>query len=591
MKIFLFSILLLFNISANSNTIEVIELHENKSLDQLVLDKIENENIDIEIDENISNLTQEQIETNTENENKSDLNLVEEKTIKTNESFWIEIEPSFLNSILSNAENIESEFIQNEFNNLLFNLNLDYELKKNRDIFNLIINYFYKTGNLSKAYSLIKSRNIENDENSVFYNFLKMNYLLSTFQLEEVCNFKNQLSEDNKKDNKFMYKIDIFCLILEDKLSEAQLLNSIMLETDTNVDQSFQELFILLTEFNNSENNDNFIFPNNINTELIFLYSAMARIAELPLNEYFLTVDPFNMAIPIILNKSTPIDLRIKAANLSFINQDISIDSLAALYQSVDFNSEQLNNPEVTVKQLSENIDILMSYYFQLINIQIFPSERLQVLMSFWEFAKKHNLEHIAYSLSNKIVDSIEITSEYLIYSPQIALSYIYNKNFEKALDWIDFYENVNGIDDKSTFVRVLLNLYSSDELVSLIDIITNNFDNLTDNSNINNQELIFVLFNILDKNPKDLLSYNFDIIYDQRLMPSLFIFENIKQAINNNDNEALLIYSSISLNNREWKDIHPNHLELILNGFLNYKNNNLIKDIILEIFKNYNIL
>ena len=73
--------------------------------------------------------------------------------------------------------------------------------------------------------------------------------------------------------------------------------------------------------------------------------------------------------------------------------------------------------------------------------------------------------------------------------------------------------------------------------------------------------------------------------------MPSLFILENIKQAINNNDDESLLIYSAISLNNREWKDIHPNHLELILNGFLNYKNNNLIKDIILEIFKNYNIL
>ena len=44
MKIFLYVILILFNISANSNTIEVIELHENKSLDQLVLDKIENEN-------------------------------------------------------------------------------------------------------------------------------------------------------------------------------------------------------------------------------------------------------------------------------------------------------------------------------------------------------------------------------------------------------------------------------------------------------------------------------------------------------------------------------------------------------------------
>ena len=91
MKIFLYSILILFNISANSNTIEVIELHENKSLDQLVLDKIENENTDIEIDENLSNLNQERTDINTKNENINDLNLVEEKTIKSNESFWIEI--------------------------------------------------------------------------------------------------------------------------------------------------------------------------------------------------------------------------------------------------------------------------------------------------------------------------------------------------------------------------------------------------------------------------------------------------------------------------------------------------------------------
>ena len=40
-----------------------------------------------------------------------------------------------------------------------------------------------------------------------------------------------------------MYKIDIFCLILEDKLSEAQLLNSIMLETENNVDQLFSKLY------------------------------------------------------------------------------------------------------------------------------------------------------------------------------------------------------------------------------------------------------------------------------------------------------------------------------------------------------------
>ena len=194
------------------------------------------------------------------------------------------------------------------------------------------------------------------------------------------------------------------------------------------------------------------------------------------------------MAIPIILNKSTPIDLRIKAANLSFTNQNISIDSLAALYQSVDFNSNQLNNPESTLEQLKGKNDILMSFYFQLINIQIFPKERLEVLISFWDFARENNLEHIAYSLTFNIIESIEITSDYLKYSPQIAISYIHNKNFDKALSWINFYENTNGIDDKSSFVRILLNLYSSQELDSLVDIISNNFDKFSDQNNANNQ-------------------------------------------------------------------------------------------------------
>ena len=67
----------------------------------------------------------------------------------------------------------------------------------------------------------------------------------------------------------------------------------------------------------------------------------MARIAEIPLNEKFLEVDPLNLAIPIILNSSSHVDLRIKAANKSFINKKISIDSLEKLYQSVDFDSNQ----------------------------------------------------------------------------------------------------------------------------------------------------------------------------------------------------------------------------------------------------------
>ena len=59
----------------------------------------------------------------------------------------------------------------------------------------------------------------------------------------------------------------------------------------------------------------------------------------------FLEIDPINLSIPIILSSSTNIDLRIKSAHYAFSNNLISEDSLAALYQTVDFSYEELNNP------------------------------------------------------------------------------------------------------------------------------------------------------------------------------------------------------------------------------------------------------
>ena len=486
MKIFT---LFLFLIStyAFSNQVEVIELHENKSLDQMVIEKIENENTEISVEnieaDQLSNTSISEDQTSTKNEN----------LINIEDNFNNDLDISILNYILNSLDRVTSKSLQNEFNNFLINLNLDYEIKENRDVFFNIVNYFYRIGSLSKATLLIKSRDLENDENLSFYNMVQINYLLSTFKLDEVCTFKDQILLEINDENNFKDKIEIFCLVLEDKKLEAQLLNSIMIETETRNDEIFQELFTILSETNN-EKNYNYEFPDYLNPQLIFLYSAMARIAELPLNENFLNIDPLNMSIPIILNKLTNIDLRIKAANQSYLNQTISIDSLAALYLSVDFNSSQINNSEQTIEVLSNETEILMAYYFQLINVQIFPSERLQALINFWNFAKQNNLEKIAYSLSFKFIDSIEISSDYLDYASQIATAYIYNKNFVRAIDWLSFYENAKGIDDTSTFVRILLNLYSSDDIDSIVQTITTNFDKLTDPENQNNQELIEVL-------------------------------------------------------------------------------------------------
>ena len=46
-----------------------------------------------------------------------------------------------------------------------------------------------------------------------------------------------------------------------------------------------------------------------------------------------------------------------------------------------------------------------------------------------------------------------------------------------------------------------------------------------------------------------------------------------------------------ISLNNKNWDDIHPEHLKLILKGYLSYNNGVLFRNLILEIFKNYKFI
>ena len=414
---------------------------------------------------------------------------------------------------------------------------------------------------------------------------------MSTSQLENACNFIKQIDSEIKFQNNFDDKMEIFCLILQDQKSEAKLLNSILLETEKKVDQNFQQLCSILLNEQNIEMSEQELYFEKYNTDLIFLYSAMARIAEVPLNEEFLKIDPLNLAIPIILNKSTPIELRMKAAHKSFLNGLITIESLAALYQSVDFNSNELNKPKETITKLSNSIELLMAYHFQLINIQIFPSERIDAVMNFWNFARQNNLENIAYSISKTIIDSIEIKPEYLEYSPQIAMSYINNDNINKAIEWISFYENANGLDDRSTLINMLIDFNSSNEVSTILDTININYENLIKFSNKNNDELFFVLFSILNENSDQKVQEDFTNIFDNRLTASLFITENIQNAIKNNDQNKLLIYSIVSINNLKWNEIHPSHLKLLLNGFLDYKNGDLIKDIILEIFEDYQLI
>ena len=581
--IFIIYILLSNIVFANEDTnneVDVINLHESKSLDQMVLDNLN-------IDDDTQNIDKSSSETDKNENNEVDIKQIE--VIKDN--FIFKNQTKDLKNYFDNMQKINSKILQKQIIAVLENLELNLEVEKDKEILFLITNYLKSIGQINKSYELIERYEINSDKNFNFYTGIKLNYLLSTFQLNEACNFKEGLDPKIKLDYFFLEKLDIFCLILNDDLSEASLLNSILIESEIDLDNYYQDLLSLISNPSENLNSNNEINNSEINKELIFLYSAMTRIAELPFSHDFYELDKKNLSIPIILNQASPVDLRIKAANESFLENFITIDSLAALYMSADFNSDQLNNPKKTIDSFSENTEMSMAFLYQLVNIQIFPKDRLNILIEFWEFAKKNRLEEIAYKLSNNMLSSIEANSENIIYGPQIASAYIYNNNFENAINWIKLYENAKQVDSQSIYTRILLDLYSSIDLISFtnsVNLTLNNYENETNNQNA---ELLFVLKKVMNLDIKSNTNINLNNIFDDRSMPSIMLINHINNSIVNNNDEEFLFYSLISINNKEWNSIHPEHLKLILNGYLNYSDGQLFRDLILEVFKSYKFI
>ena len=564
----------------NNSEVEVINLYESKTLDQMVLENLNDEE---DIEDVVENSNQNsEIETNE----------IEVKQIEyQKDNFIHKNEINNLKFYFDNMQNINSKALQKQIIDVLENTQLNFEIEKDKEIFFLIVNYFKSIGQISKSYDLIERFELSDDKKSNFYTTIKINYLLSTFQLNEACSFKEDLNSNIQLDYFFLEKIDIFCLILNDNQSEANLLNSILIETEKNLDNYYQYLISIISNSSDQIIDDKEFKNFEINKELIFLYSAMTRIAELPFTHEFYELDKKNLSIPIILNQASPIDLRIKAANESFLDNLITVDSLAALYMSADFSSDELSNPKETIDLFSNNKELSMAFLFQLVNIQIFPKDRLNILIQFWDFAKKNNLEEIAYKLSLNMLSSIDATSENIIFGPQIASAYIFNNNFERAVEWIELYENAKNIDSKSIYTRILLDLYSTNDLNSFINSINITLNTYTYDENNQNSELLYVLNSVMNLDVISNKNINLDNIFDDRAMPSIFLLNEIKNSILKNDEEKFLFYSLISLNNKEWHKIHPEHLKIILNGYLTYKDGKLFRDLVLEIFKNYKFI
>mgnify|MGYP007000148981 len=110
-------------------------------------------------------------------------------------------------------------------------------------------------GEIERAYNLVTKINLDNtniDKQSIeFFYLIKLNYLYSSYKLSEVCQLRALLLEKSiNLPRNLLQKSDIFCLTLENKFSEAKLLNSLLLESEKEKDENFQKLFnfMLLNE-------------------------------------------------------------------------------------------------------------------------------------------------------------------------------------------------------------------------------------------------------------------------------------------------------------------------------------------------------
>ena len=534
----------------------------------------------------LDNSENKQDTSESENANLEAVTLINSENI-------FDIDEQIIQNHLVTINQIKSKTLSKEFIKILSNSKSENQENDNNKFY-FIIKKLYEIGEIQKAYNLIKEINLDlvsKEEHLTFFQVIELNYLLSTFKLSEVCEFKNYLLEKSLVLPNFqLEKTDIFCLTLENKFAEAKLLNSLLKDSEKSIDITFQNLFEFMISENTQDVNFESIHLMELK-DLIFLYSAMMRINELPLKEDFINIDPLNLAIPVILSDSTPINIRIKAANKSFFDEVIFVDSLSALYQSVDFNAEQFSSSKETILNLNDDNELIMAFYYQLANMQIFPADRLNVILEYWEFSKNIGLEKIAYSVTKNILESFTPSSENSKHSIQIALAHISNQNYEDALKWLNIADNSEVNKSQRQYVTFLINLYESDDLNTIKEFLNNINNNFESNNSNQSLETIDILSNFLNIETNIISNYEYTTISDDRSMPSYFLIRDIKKNMISQKNLSLFLLSIISMDNQNWNELHPEHLNLILEAYNIYDEGSLIKPIILEILNDLNII
>ncbi len=600
MKLLFFLIIFIFFCQRSySEEIKIIEL-DDQNIDQGLIKSIEAEELS-------------QDTPTVENKTDEELNTSESKTI-LNESEIIVEEDEIDNEITSlpdyweNADKDEIIFLfenmkpsySNVLNDTLVEI-LKYNSKSpknfNEDDFNYLkIDSLIKLNERKEAFNMINLFN-NNEKHLNFYNVFKLNYYFSIYDLNQACDFANSNDIKDLDINKnYLLKVDIFCSFIQNKINEADFLNSLLQDTNDN-DSYFQKIFLNLKNSDNSLININ---SYELDQNLLPLYSAMIRVGDMPLSQKFLDYDSDNLSEPIILSRSSDISLRLSASHKAYMKKKFNAESLSALYQTVDFSSEELNNYDEMIKKLKNKPEICMAFLFQRATIQILPITRIQALLDFWNFAEQNDLDILAYDVSQKFINTIEPSSELSEFGISIARAHIYNNNFDLADEWILFSENYlsdeSNYEEEMESLKLLYNLKNSNNDNEFNNILIANLYQLDSflykkiNNNIDKQEILLTVLSAINENFETSLSKNRKLV-DKREMPSRYLINKIKYSYKSKNYGELILSIIISMTDKNWNEVHPEHLRIILSSLQDNLTEGIFREIILEILKETKII
>ena len=143
---------------------------------------------------------------------------------------------------------------------------------------------------------------------------------------------------------------------------------------------------------------------------------------------------------------------------------------------------------------------------------------------------------------------------------------------------------------EQKKYAKFLIDLNENDNLNTIIAYLSANniFQNIDNQKKLETLEVLYNFLGIKHERTEEL---SFKNLFDDRLMPSYFFIRDLNKNINQKNNLTLFFLALSSMNNKNWDDLHPQHLKIILNAFKSYDQGLLIKSLILEILNNLEVI